>query len=123
MGCLESKPSGPKTTIEPTQKMGVQQLKQNYQIDNHTYILGSGSFGKVFKSFNKHNKNHEVAIKVLNKAKLSNHLDSIKEEVAILTRLDHPNIVKYYETYDDIKYIYLCMELCTGGELFDEISK
>ena len=40
-----------------------------------------------------------------------------------MQQVDHPNIVKYYETYDDIKYIYLCMELCTGGELFDEITK
>lgn len=84
--------------------------------------MGSGSFGKVFKSFNKHNKDHEVAIKVLNKAKLSNHLESIKEEVKILTHLDHPNIVKYYETYDDNKYIYLVMEYCDGGELFDKIA-
>lgn len=40
-----------------------------------------------------------------------------------MQQVDHPNIVKYYETYDDVKYIYLCMELCTGGELFDEITK
>ncbi len=35
--------------------------------------------------------------------------------------LDHPNIVKYYETYDDVKFIYLVMELCPMGELFDMI--
>ena len=40
-----------------------------------------------------------------------------------MQQVDHPNIVKYYETYDDVKYIYLCMELCQGGELFDEITK
>jgi serine/threonine protein kinase len=31
--------------------------------------------------------------------------------------------VKYYETYDDSKYIYLCMELCPGGELFEKVTK
>ena len=36
--------------------------------------------------------------------------------------MDHPNIVKYYETYDDVKYQYLVMELCSGGELFDRVS-
>ncbi len=35
--------------------------------------------------------------------------------------VDHPNIVKYYETYDDKKYIYLVMELCTGGELYENM--
>lgn len=59
---------------------------------------------------------------MLNKAKLKDHLDSIREEVRILSGLDHPNIVKYYETYDDIKYMYLVMEYCPGGELFDKIA-
>lgn len=38
-----------------------------------------------------------------------------------MQQVDHPNIVKYYETYDDKSYIYLCMELCRGGELFAKI--
>lgn len=36
--------------------------------------------------------------------------------------VDHPNIVKYYETYDDLKYLYLVMELCPGGELIDKVG-
>jgi calcium-dependent protein kinase len=35
----------------------------------------------------------------------------------MMQTVDHPNIVKYYETYDDKRYIYLCMELCEGGDL------
>lgn len=31
-------------------------------------------------------------------------IEAIRKEVAILQTLDHPNIVKYYETYDDVKY-------------------
>jgi calcium-dependent protein kinase len=53
---------------------------------------------------------------------LKDHLEAIKEEVSILTKLDHPNIVKYYETYIDEKYIYLVMEYINGGELFEKIS-
>ena len=59
----------------------------------------------------------------MNKKKLADHLDAIQEEVAILTKLDHPNIVKYYETYVDEKYIYLVMEYIDGGELFEKIAK
>ena len=94
-----------------------------YQIDDDTKVLGSGAFGKVFLTHNKHNTKHEVAIKVLNKKKLVDHLDAIQEEIQILTKLDHPNIVKYYETYIDDRYIYLVMEYIDGGELFDFISK
>lgn len=55
--------------------------------------------------------------------KLKDELDAIKEEVSILTKLDHPNIVKYYETYEDEKNIYLVMEYIGGGELFDKIAQ
>ena len=49
-------------------------------------------------------------------------IDEIMNEVAILQSLDHPNIVKYYETYDDVRFLYLVMQYCPGGELFDSFD-
>jgi len=40
-----------------------------------------------------------------------------------MKRLDHPNILKLYELYEDDKRYYLVEELCTGGELYDELAK
>lgn len=40
----------------------------------------------------------------------------------MLKKLDHPNIIKLYEFYEDEKRCYLVTELCTGGELYDEIA-
>jgi calcium-dependent protein kinase len=41
--------------------------------------------------------------------------------VKILQTLDHPNILKLYEYFEDEKNVYLITELCSGGELFDKI--
>ena len=40
-----------------------------------------------------------------------------------MIKSDHPNIIKLYEIYEDEKYIYLIMQLCRGGELFDKIME
>lgn len=54
---------------------------------------------------------------------MGDSFDKIKEEIRILSKLDHPNICKYYETYESPKHFYLIMEYCGGGDLFDEITQ
>lgn len=45
-------------------------------------------------------------------------LDEMKNEVEILKKMDHPNIVRAMETYDYKHQIYIVMELCSGGDLY-----
>lgn len=115
----EKKTSGNSKFIQS--KLTVDKLKQQYDINMK--VLGSGSYGKVFLAENKEDRSIKIAIKVMSKKDMTEEdLASLKREVQIMQQVDHPSIVKYYETYDDKKYIYLCMELCTGGDLFKKIT-
>ena len=60
------------------------------------------------------------AIKIIDKSKVSN-VERFRLEVEIMMRLDHPNILRLYDYFEDKKSIYLILEICTGGELFDKI--
>ena len=101
---------------------GVKELRQNYVINSKTQVIGTGAFGKVFKTFRKKDNSTFVAIKVLDKVALKNNLDQIMREVQILQSVDHPNIVKYFETYDEKTNLFLVMEYIQGVELFEAIT-
>ena len=86
--------------------------------------LGSGNFGEVLKVQHKTSKNYR-AVKVLNKAKVKKYDDpnNLLAEIEILKKIDHPNIMKIYEFYQDSKNYYIIMELIKGKELFDYIGE
>eukprot|EP00931_Biecheleriopsis_adriatica_P073705 TRINITY_DN47938_c0_g1_i1.p1 TRINITY_DN47938_c0_g1~~TRINITY_DN47938_c0_g1_i1.p1 ORF type:complete len:499 (-),score=106.17 TRINITY_DN47938_c0_g1_i1:89-1585(-) len=81
--------------------------------------IGAGGFGSVCRA--KHKATSTMrAIKMINKAKMHRH---VQKEIDINRALDHPNICKLFEVFDDRRYIYLVMELCIGGELFDRLEE
>ena len=90
--------------------LGLGDLLRQYELDQT--LLGQGQFGKVFKASHKTDKNRKFAIKTINKKKLNKEdIENVYNEINVMLKLDHPNIVKYHETYDDVNYIYLVMEL------------
>lgn len=81
--------------------------------------IGEGTYGSV--AIGTHNSTKaQRAIKTMSKANMK-HVVRFQQEIAIMKSMDHPNIIKLFETFEDRKHIYLAMELCTGGELFDRI--
>ena len=85
-------------------------------------MLGSGSFGSVYEAKNILFGN-SVAMKVIKKDK-DNELDEqeIRNEIDILKKLSHPNIVKIYEFYISENHYYIITEYCKDGELFSYIK-
>ncbi len=84
--------------------------------------LGTGYFGsvKLISPINDFNKKY--ACKSIDKTKLpANKISNLMREIETLSMVDHPNIIKYYETYSDPQYFHIIMEYCTGGELFERI--
>ena len=77
--------------------------------------LGSGTFGEVYEAKNTQFKNI-VAIKIIKKEENMNRL-IIKNEIDILKKLSHPNIVRIYEFYESSNNFYLINEYCGEGEL------
>jgi calcium-dependent protein kinase len=49
--------------------------------------------------------------------------ESIQTEIEILKFIEHPNIIKLYDVFEDEKYVCLVIELMEGGELFDLINE
>ena len=64
------------------------------------------------------------AVKIMDKLAMdAKEKIRLKYEIDTLKNLSHPNIVKLFEVFEDRNNIYLVTELCSGGELFDEIVK
>eukprot|EP01126_Amoeba_proteus_P040492 TRINITY_DN431_c1_g1_i4.p1 TRINITY_DN431_c1_g1~~TRINITY_DN431_c1_g1_i4.p1 ORF type:complete len:326 (+),score=85.83 TRINITY_DN431_c1_g1_i4:518-1495(+) len=83
--------------------------------------LGNGAFSVVRMA--KHKETGEiVAIKILEKYEDDPHQSTkFKQEIEIMKRLDHTNIIKFYELDEDKESYYVVMEVVEGGELFDQI--
>lgn len=63
------------------------------------------------------------AVKIINKKYIAEEdKQKLIKEIDILKQLDHPNIIKLYEFFQDEKRYFLVTEYCSGGELFDKIS-
>jgi len=88
-----------------------------YDIDKKK--LGEGSYGSVQKAKGK-SSGSVRAVKSIQTQTMKN-TDRFKQEIEIMGQLQHPNIIRLYETYEDSKCIYLVIELASGGELFDRI--
>jgi len=87
--------------------------------------LGRGSYGEVMGATHRRTGARR-AIKVVAKAGLQRYVHDVdgfvRREVDILRRLDHPNVVRLYEAYEDSANIYIVLEVCGGGDLLERVT-
>ena len=87
-------------------------------------ILGEGTYGLVKKVCLINNKKTIRAMKIISKKNiLKGQSNKLFEEIEILRRLEHPNIMKIYEYFIDDKNIYIITEFCDQGDLLGKMKK
>ena len=88
-------------------------------------LIGQGAFGKVNIGLNILS-GRVVAIKSFNKKSLSTNGDNMKKilsETDLMKKLNHPNVTKILEMFEDDEYILIAMEYINGGNLFSFVKK
>ena len=98
----------------------------NTKINFYKYgrLIGQGAFGKVNIGLNVLS-GRIVAVKSFIKDEVKNreNIDKILYETNLMRKLNHPNITKILETFEDDKYIFIIMEYINGGNLFSFVKK
>ena len=85
-------------------------------------VIGSGKFGTVRHAVPFTNPDRVFALKSIMKERMKEDLKQLEEELEVMKTIDHPNLIKFYETYVDDKYYHFVIEFCEGGELFERIA-
>jgi len=87
--------------------------------------LGEGSFGAVYEVAHRSNESTIRVCKVIQKSsadKAKTSHQRVREEFAVLKRLDHPHVVRIFEDFEDERCFYLVMEPCRGGDLLEAVK-
>ncbi|KAJ7409164.1 Serine/threonine-protein kinase DCLK2 [Willisornis vidua] len=104
-----------KECVERTPVLGI--IPPGLTNTSDTIALRADQFFQFILSTGK-----EFALKIIDKAKCCGKEHLIENEVSILRRVKHPNIIMLIEEMDTPTELYLVMELVKGGDLFDAIT-
>ena len=89
---------GSNATAIQRKSSGISSLDDCYEVHG---VLGEGGFATVRKGIH-HVTKQVFAVKTIDLCKIKNdQLDLLRNEVNIMKMLDHPNVVKLYETFEE----------------------
>lgn len=105
---------------EPKEKG--EDIRDKYEIGD---LLGSGSFGQVREAMLKDDPRKVRAVKIIEREEQEegewSNSAMFRREVKLLQNLQHPNIVRFWDMYEDLHFLYVVMDICRGGEVFKKI--
>ena len=90
-----------------------------FDLNEKIKFLGEGAFGSVYMVKRKNSGTREIirAMKEISKESLCSNEEELRNEIEVLKNLDHPNIMKIFEFFEDDKNMYLINEFCGGGDI------
>jgi hypothetical protein len=95
-------------------------IDTKYFID-YSREIGRGTKTIVRKCIDRSTGNR-YAVKTVKKSDKVEY-DHMRQEANLLSALNHPSIIKIYDTYEDQKNLHIVVEICKGGELYDHVIK
>ncbi|XP_023782202.1 serine/threonine-protein kinase DCLK2 [Cyanistes caeruleus] len=117
-GVPESLPCQSPEGLNGNKFSGSSTILEKYKVGK---VIGDGNFA-VVKECVERSTGREFALKIIDKGKCCGKEHLIENEVSILRRVKHPNIIMLIEEMDTPTELYLVMELVKGGDLFDAIT-
>lgn len=87
------------------------------------FALFEGGFARCYAAKDSSSA-MEVALKIVSKSRLTkrSHLEKMRKEIAIHESLNHPNVVKFLNCFEDDFNVYMVLELCHSGTLLFRIQ-
>jgi serine/threonine protein kinase len=91
----------------------------------HRLIIGKGAFSNVYL-YKDIISQEKYAVKIMEKDFILKNLETleiINKEIEIQSRINHPNIIRLYNIYENSNTIYMIMEYLNNGNLFSLIRR
>ncbi|KAI8331495.1 kinase-like domain-containing protein [Chlamydoabsidia padenii] len=111
--------------IVEEERLAKKQLPSYHGLERYQLLekIGDGAFSIVYEALDTET-NEKVAVKVVDQTKLKrDQKASILKEIRIMQTLKHPSVVRMLAYHETPTHFFLVLELCQGGELFNQIVK
>ncbi|XP_025107809.1 serine/threonine-protein kinase Nek4-like [Pomacea canaliculata] len=87
-------------------------------------VIGKGSYGEVWLAQHKTDKKQYVLKRINLKHASVRERKSAEQEAKLLSKLKHPNIVSYKDSFESSEgLLYIAMQYCEGGDLYTRLKE